>query len=184
MKSALKKARNNRKRLDRSIKTSKRKAFTLIELLIIIAILGILAAAVLVAINPGKRMGQARDAQRKTDLAQIRNALEAYSVTHGSYPNPAVWGDWGWTGSSRLPWLQDLIDSGDIKVAPKDQLNTDNPEYHYYYRANKSGGSDYCIMLAFETVPTTDPNFLGTWANSNKYEYGPDGTKNGYECTH
>ena len=42
--------------------------FTLIELLIVIAILGILAAAVLVAANPGKRTKQARDAARKNDI--------------------------------------------------------------------------------------------------------------------
>jgi len=36
------------------------KSFTLIELLIVIAILGVLAAAVVVAINPGKRMAQAK----------------------------------------------------------------------------------------------------------------------------
>jgi len=44
------------------IKSARKKflgGFTLIELLIVIAILGILAAAVLVAINPAKRTRQA-----------------------------------------------------------------------------------------------------------------------------
>ena len=63
-----------------------RHGFTLIELLIVIAILGILAAAVLVAINPGKRTAQARDAQRKNDISAIANASIGYLVLAGSYP--------------------------------------------------------------------------------------------------
>src|SRR3990167_10336739 len=61
------------------------KGFTLIELLIVIAIVGILAAAILVAINPGKRMAQARDAQRKNDISAIANALIGYYALIGNY---------------------------------------------------------------------------------------------------
>ena len=94
MKSARKKLHRIRPKLDKSLRTLKRKSFTLIELLIVIAILGILAAAVLVAINPGKRMGQARDAQRKNDLGQLKNALETYNVVYGSYPSTGCTGCW------------------------------------------------------------------------------------------
>lgn len=65
---------------------SKLKAFTLVELLIVIAILGILAAAIMVAINPGKRTKQARDAQRKSDINAIANALIGYFVITGNFP--------------------------------------------------------------------------------------------------
>src|SRR3989344_5442812 len=63
-----------------------KSAFTLIELLIVIAILGILAAAVLVAINPGKRNAQARDALRKSQVNGIANALIGYYTLTGEYP--------------------------------------------------------------------------------------------------
>jgi prepilin-type N-terminal cleavage/methylation domain-containing protein len=59
------------------------KGFTLIELLIVIAILGILAAAVLVAINPSKRTNQARDAQRKNDIGSLATELQGYYTTPG-----------------------------------------------------------------------------------------------------
>src|SRR3989344_4950771 len=72
----------------RSLKGFKlRRSFTLIELLIVIALLGILSTSVLVAVNPTKRASQARDAQRKTQLSQIKNALEAYLAVKGSYPS-------------------------------------------------------------------------------------------------
>ena len=65
------------------------KGFTLIELLIVIAILGILAAAVLVAINPGKRTRQAQDAQRKNDVGSLATELQGYYTTpgQGCYPD-------------------------------------------------------------------------------------------------
>ena len=76
------------------------KGFTLIELLIVIAILGILAAAVLVAINPGQRIASARNARVRADLANVGNnaniynadtGLEATCASGGSYP--VVWGN-------------------------------------------------------------------------------------------
>lgn len=57
------------------IKANLKRSFTLIELLIIIAILGILAAAVLVAINPGKRMAQAKVSGALRFAKQIENSL-------------------------------------------------------------------------------------------------------------
>ena len=63
-----------------------RKGFTLIELLIVIAILGILAVAVLSAINPVEQMKKARDAGRKSDAAELLNAHERYFTTFGCYP--------------------------------------------------------------------------------------------------
>ncbi len=64
------------------------RGFTLIELLIVIAILGILAAAVLVAINPGKRTRQAQDAKRKNDIGALATEVQGYYTTPGSgcYP--------------------------------------------------------------------------------------------------
>ncbi|MDP2638088.1 MAG: type II secretion system protein [Candidatus Levybacteria bacterium] len=72
------------------------KGFTLIELLIVIAILGILAAAVLVAINPGQRIASARNSRVRADLANMGNAANIFNtdtglitscVTGGSYPS-------------------------------------------------------------------------------------------------
>lgn len=68
------------------ISLNKSRAFTLIELLIVITIIGILAVALLPRITSGPE--KARDAQRKADLQQISTALEFYADDHsGSYPS-------------------------------------------------------------------------------------------------
>lgn len=61
------------------------RGFTLIELLIVMAIIGILVALALVSYGAAQK--QARDTQRKSDLAQLRNGLENYAAAMGSvYP--------------------------------------------------------------------------------------------------
>ncbi len=50
--------------------------FTLIELLIVIAILAILAAAVVIVLNPSELLSQARDTQRIADMKAMRSAID------------------------------------------------------------------------------------------------------------
>lgn len=57
-----------------------KKAFTLIELLLVMGIIAILAGVVIVAINPNKQLGEARNAQRRADLNTILNAVYQYSI--------------------------------------------------------------------------------------------------------
>lgn len=65
-----------------------KKAFTLIELLIVIVIIGILAVIVvgLVATNSRNR---ANDARKKSDMREIQTALEQYRVDNTDYPTTA-----------------------------------------------------------------------------------------------
>lgn len=64
-----------------------KKGFTLIEMLIVIAIIGILSSIVLVGLGPVQRRG--RDARRISDLRQVQNALELYFNKCGYYPGGA-----------------------------------------------------------------------------------------------
>lgn len=54
------------------------KGFTLIELIIVIAVIALLAAATFVAINPAKRVGDANNARRWSDITAIADAYQAY----------------------------------------------------------------------------------------------------------
>ncbi len=66
----------------------KEKGFTLIELLIVIGIIAILAAAVIVAINPAQQFAAARDATRSNHINSLHNSLISYQVA-----NQGTWGD-------------------------------------------------------------------------------------------
>jgi type IV pilus assembly protein PilA len=59
-----------------------KKGFTLIELLIVIGIIAILAAGVIVAINPGRQFAQARDATRRSHINTLNKALLSYQVSN------------------------------------------------------------------------------------------------------
>lgn len=64
-----------------------RRGFTLIELLVVITIIAALAVVVFVALNPAKRLQDARDARRTTDVDSILTAIHIYIVDNkGSYP--------------------------------------------------------------------------------------------------
>lgn len=64
------------------------KAFTLIELLIVIAVIGILVAVILPNLI-GMRE-RAQDTKKKNDLVQIKNALRMYYNDYNAYPNTAT----------------------------------------------------------------------------------------------
>lgn len=64
-----------------------KSGFTLIELLVVIAIIGILIAVGSISYTRAVRLS--RDSRRKTDLEQIRQALETYRSENNQYPSDA-----------------------------------------------------------------------------------------------
>jgi len=64
----------------------KQAGFTMIELLIVIAILGILAVAVLSAINPIEQINRGRDTGSRSDAEQLLSAIDRYNAFQGYFP--------------------------------------------------------------------------------------------------
>ena len=69
------------------------KGFTLIELLIVIGIIGVLAAAVLVALNPLEQFARGRDTGRTNTIDQLGKAAQSYATSQNSVfpPQGATW---------------------------------------------------------------------------------------------
>ncbi len=63
---------------------NKQSGFTIVELLIVIVVIGILAALVITTFNGIQQKG--RDTERQTDIKAIHGQLEAYYAQNGNYP--------------------------------------------------------------------------------------------------
>lgn len=121
------------------------KGFTLIELLIVIAIMGILAAAVLVAINPGKRTKQANDAKRKNDIGALATELQGYYTSPGAGTYPTA--------------LSVLVNDGYLKQMPQDPT-AGNYDYSY--------GTTESSVWATLAEPTSTPGtYLWCWESTS-----------------
>jgi len=81
-------------------KNNKRAAFTLIELLIVIVILGMLATITIASFARGK--AKARDSRRVADLNSIQMAVDMFRDTEKRWPGTAS----SWYQSNHTPWWQ------------------------------------------------------------------------------
>ena len=138
------------------MKHKKYYGFTIVELLIVIVVIGVLAA-ISVAAYSGIQ-GKARDSQRLQDLASIQKALELYKVENGRYPPvvPTAEAN-GWEVSTSGTFLSRLVESGTVSAVPTDPRNSmgsgsaehrrngNNWIYFYaYYSAGARGADPAC----------------------------------------
>lgn len=96
-----------------------RLGFTIVELLVSIAVISVLAVTIAVVINPAKKKAQAKDASRKSGVAQVSGALSNYFVQTDSYPSS----------------LDDLV-PGELKSMVKDPNGS-----NFNYQAQNQNGS-------------------------------------------
>ncbi len=108
----------------------KRSGFTLIEVLLVVAIIAILAGIVILAVNPSKQLADTRNSQRRSDVNTIINAVYQYSIdNNGNLPSSitVASGDICSTNAASCTGLVDLsvlTANGKYLVAiPKDPSN-------------------------------------------------------------
>jgi len=120
-----------------------KKGFTLVELLVVVAIIALLASVVLASINTAR--AKSRDAKRFEDMHNFQDALDLYFNANGSYPIanciPDGWDTLGWasldTGYSTCWTTLQTNLAPYISKLPTDPApqNGDN----YWYGAFNSG---------------------------------------------
>jgi prepilin-type N-terminal cleavage/methylation domain-containing protein len=71
-------------------KNPSKRGFTLVELIIVVAIISILGAALFVAIDPARRLNESRNARRWSDITNILDALITYQADNDGVHLTAV----------------------------------------------------------------------------------------------
>lgn len=112
-----------------SLSTGRKALAYIISLLLPgLAVLGIAASVLLVAVNPARQIGQARDAVRKSDIVNLQQAVDFYYAENSVYP----------TNLSEL--------TGWVSVVPKDP----ETKKDYVYQVTE-GGKDYVLRATLDT---------------------------------
>ncbi|MES2488464.1 type II secretion system major pseudopilin GspG [Stenotrophobium rhamnosiphilum] len=134
------------------------RGFTLIEIMVVVVILGILAAVVVPRImdNPGK----ARVAKAKQDIRQLESAMELYKLDNFNYPNTQQGLEALVTRPSGDPQPKNYKQGGYIKSLPKDPWG--NP---YQYLSPGVKGEIDIFTLGADNQPggETEAADVGNW---------------------
>jgi len=147
--------------------------FTLIEILVVIAIIGLLASVALVGMNSARI--KARNSQRKGNIAQIRQALDMYyhDTNNGLYPHNGTVGNPN-TETTDLQGLASFLVPKYMSEIPKDPKN--NLKDFEYVWAN--GGQDYGLLVPFSNDDGTDCKWITPGGNDNWFKVGPNKVDN------
>lgn len=160
-----------------------RNGFSLIELLTVVAIIGILTSMIVVSTRSAQAKG--RDAARKADLQEVSAALEAYRIVERQYPNvTTASGSWTTLKGFLFPiYIQEWPEDPNIQGAGRQYTYVSNSE------SLAAAGSMYVVDGVLETDDAItnpgveesdngDANFFlkGTYRGSdNKIHYRVSG---------
>ena len=115
------------------------KGFTLVELLIVVAIIGIVASIAIP--NLANALDKGKQKRTMSDLHSIAEAIEAYHIDHASYPRGVV--DWTTLRVHISPFF--------IKEPPDIDGWT-----HHWSVSTSAGGTDYTVVsLGKDGYPDT-----------------------------
>ena len=133
---------------------SVKQGFTLLEILLVVGIISILAGIIILAINPTKQLGDTRNAQRRSDVLTILNALYQYSLdNNGAFPDTLVAESetCDITGTDAIDLDPDLVTASStyLTAIPTDPSAADPTTASEYYAVIMgSGRITVCAPLA------------------------------------
>jgi len=112
---------------------NRQSAFTLLEIMLVVAIIGVLLAAAIYKMAP--TLGIAQETRTRADIQGIKTMLLSYNGTNGSYPESL---------SALVPRLMEEV--------PKDAWNT---PYVYRYPGQRNPGSYDLCSAGPDKIPDT-----------------------------
>jgi type II secretion system protein G len=150
--------------------------FTIVELLIVIVVIGILAAITIVAYNGVQ--SRARDSERQTEMKSIEKALEMYNVDNGGYPtcSGTTYVAGGVVSGCSMASLASALVPKYLSSLPTDPINSANDVYRYAVGYQKTSStafsnnqtSNYITGMHLETV---SGNINAGWVSPAYYNY-------------
>jgi prepilin-type N-terminal cleavage/methylation domain-containing protein len=122
-----------------------RRGFTMIELLVTVTMIAVLTVIGVVSYSSVNK--RSRDAKRKSDLEQLRSAMEMFRSDYNYYPGTTG----AWVAASGLD--TDLVSTYMPAIASDPQ----EPTRHYYFRAKNYSAVTthyygYCVCTCLEST--------------------------------
>lgn len=150
--------------------------FTIVELLIVIVVIGILAAITIVAYNGVQ--SRARDGSRQSGMNTIEKALQLFFADNGGYPNclNAVYQPGTATGGCTVAGLASALVPKYISSLPTDPKNSGNDVYQYAFGFKKTGAATFIgdtsnNFITGMRLETVSGNINGGWVAPSYYNY-------------
>lgn len=147
----------------------KQSGFTIVELLIVIVVIGILAAITIVVYNGVQQKG--RDAQRRADLSSLQKSLELYHADNSGYPICGSASPYQVGGSNSYNTVDTCLTVAlipkYIPKLPRDPVNNGSFQYYYAVGYRKTTSIAYIndktdnYILANKLETVTSPTFSG-----------------------
>lgn len=146
------------------MKKTKNFGFTLVELLIVIALISVLAVALIATLNPIEQVNKARDSRFKNDAAEVLAGVERYYATQMFYPwSDEFWGEGAGAGDDEDLGLTSLMPGMGICYGDPAATLYDTP----------LGAADACVTADDEGQLIDTDELKPAFANKEPF---PDGS--------
>ncbi|MFA5747301.1 MAG: FISUMP domain-containing protein [Candidatus Paceibacterota bacterium] len=164
-------------KLIKKIRKKFQKGFTLVEIMVTIAIIGLLSALIFVGVQSALASG--RDSRRQGELSQVKKSLQAYYLANGNkYPTTALAGiSLEEDNDADGDFTQAMKGGGYLPKIPRDPKHNVEADYSYKYIAtttdyytlcakSESKGGYLCVTGGTGVALEDDAPMFGSWGGA------------------
>jgi prepilin-type N-terminal cleavage/methylation domain-containing protein len=149
------------------MKEISKTGFTLIEILLVVAIMGLLSSIIFVSLTQARI--KARDAKRKADIKSLITAIHLYHSVNNQYPSGGALG----TPNSETD-VQNLSSFLVPNFLPKipDDPNPVSSNYKYVWGNASAQAQEFGVLVPFSNDGGIDCKWITNGGNDNWFKQG------------